>query len=145
MGKAAALRVIYRSEPLGLCPKAPRRRQKVAAAMTTFTKAPPLPETPYRGIESFRYIDQQIFSARDDEAWDLLSNILIHRGVLLYGDSGSGKSSLINAGLIPAALKENLIANRLRVQPRRSKEFKIERIPTESDDKPPYLPSLFIE
>jgi len=113
--------------------------------MTTFTKAPPLPETPYRGIESFRYIDQQIFSARDDEAWDLLSNILIHRGVLLYGDSGSGKSSLINAGLIPAALKENLIANRLRVQPRRSKEFKIERIPTESDDKPPYLPSLFIE
>jgi hypothetical protein len=113
--------------------------------MMTFTIAAPLPELPYRGIESFRYIDQQIFTARDGETWDLLSNILIYRAVLLYGDSGSGKSSLINAGLIPAALKENLIANRLRVQPRRGKEIKIERIPTESDDRPPYLPSIFID
>jgi conflict system STAND superfamily ATPase len=113
--------------------------------MTAFTEGPPIPESPYRGIESFRYIDQQIFSARDDETWDLLSNILIYRGVLLYGDSGSGKSSLINAGLIPAALRENLIANRLRIQPRRGKEIKIERIPTEFDDKPPYMPSIFID
>ena len=113
--------------------------------MTASTNVPPLPDSPYRGIESFRYIDQQILSARGDETWDLLSNILIHRGVLLYGDSGSGKSSLINAGLIPAALRENLIANRLRIQPRRGREIKIERIPTESDDKPPYLPSTFID
>jgi len=25
----------------------------------------------------------------------------VYRGVLLYGDSGNGKSSLINAGLLP--------------------------------------------
>ncbi|HKQ04643.1 MAG TPA: hypothetical protein VJ464_05895 [Blastocatellia bacterium] len=113
--------------------------------MTAITKDPPLPESPYRGIESFRYIDQRIFSAREDETWDLLSNILIYRGVLLYGDSGSGKSSLVNAGLIPGALEEKLIANRLRIQPRHGKEFKIERISTESEDKPPYLSSAFIE
>lgn len=114
--------------------------------MTTLAqKAPPLPEAPYRGIESFRYIDQKIFSTREEETWDLLSNILIYRGVLLYGDSGSGKSSLINAGLIPVALKENLIAHRLRIQLRRGKEIKLERIPTESDDQPPYLPSVFVE
>ena len=47
-------------------------------------EAPPKPEAPYRGIESFRYIDQRIFSARDEETWDLLSNILIYRGVLFY-------------------------------------------------------------
>ena len=77
--------------------------------MTTIAPSTkPLPEIPYRGIESFRYIDQLVFCAREDETWDLLSHILINRGVLLYGDSGSGKSSLVNAGLIPAAIKENL-------------------------------------
>ena len=105
----------------------------------------PLPEIPYRGIESFRYIDQRVFCAREEETWDLLSNILINRGVLLYGDSGSGKSSLINAGLIPAAIKENLYAHRLRVQPRRGREIKVERISTETDDGPPYLPSDLID
>jgi len=105
----------------------------------------PLPEIPYRGIESFRYIDQRVFCAREEETWDLLSNILINRGVLLYGDSGSGKSSLINAGLIPAAIKENLYAHRLRVQPRRGREIKVERIPIERDDGPPYLPSDLVD
>ena len=105
----------------------------------------PLPEIPYRGIESFRFIDQRVFCAREEETWELLSNILINRGVLLYGNSGSGKSSLINAGLIPAAIKENLYAHRLRVQPRRGREIKVERISTETDDGPPYLPSDLVD
>ncbi len=105
----------------------------------------PLPEIPYRGIESFRYIDQRVFCTREEETWDLMRNILINRGVLLYGDSGSGKSSLINAGLIPEAIKENLYAHRLRVQPRRGREIKVERISTETDDGPPYLPSDLVD
>jgi hypothetical protein len=110
------------------------------AAMTaTFSK--PIPESPYRGIESFRFIDQQIFAARENETWELLSNLMIYRGVLLYGDSGTGKSSLINAGLVPEALKENLTPDVLRVQPRRGGEIKIERIPIEADGRPPYLAS----
>ena len=109
--------------------------------MTTIAPpATPLPEIPYRGIESFRFIDQRVFCSREEETWDLLSNILINRGVLLYGDSGCGKSSLINAGLIPAAIKENLWSHRLRVQPRRGHEIKVERIPMESEGRPPYLP-----
>ncbi len=108
--------------------------------MTTIApNTTPLPEIPYRGIESFRYVDQRVFCAREEETWDLLSNILINRGVLLYGDSGSGKSSLINAGLIPAAIKENLYAHRLRVQPRRGREIKVERISTVTAEGPPYL------
>lgn len=113
--------------------------------MTTLEQeAPPKPEAPYRGIESFRYIDQRIFSSRDEETWDLLSNILIYRGVLLYGDSGSGKSSLVNAGLLPAAANEHLVAHRLRIQPWQGREIKLERISTESDGRPPYLPSIFV-
>lgn len=114
--------------------------------MTTIVQdVKPLPETPYRGIESFRYIDQRVFCSREEETWDLMRNILINRGVLLYGDSGSGKSSLINAGLIPEAIKENLYAHRLRVQPRRGREIKVERISTETDDGPPYLPSDLVD
>ena len=114
--------------------------------MTTIAQdVKPLPEIPYRGIESFRYIDQRVFCTREEETWDLMRNILINRGVLLYGDSGSGKSSLINAGLIPEAIKENLYAHRLRVQPRRGREIKVERISTETDDGPPYLPSDLVD
>lgn len=111
--------------------------------MLTLTKADPVPESPYRGIEPFRFIDQQIFAEREDETWALLSNITIYRGVLLYGSSGSGKSSLINAGLLPAVLKERMMPTIFRVQPRPGKELKIERISTEKDRQPPYLPSIF--
>jgi hypothetical protein len=103
----------------------------------------PIPDAPYRGVEPFRFIDQQIFVARETETWNLLSNVMIYRGVLLYGGSGSGKSSMINAGLIPQALKENFLPNLLRVQPRLGQEIKIERISIEADGKPPYLPSTF--
>ena len=114
--------------------------------MTTIAdQTKPLPEVPYRGIESFRFIDQRLFCAREDETWELLSQILINRGVLLYGDSGCGKSSLINAGLIPAALKENLWPHRIRIQPRSGREIKVERIPTEADGRPPYLPSDLVD
>src|SRR4029453_12426396 len=78
-------------------------RKGITRVTTIAPPATPLPEIPYRGIESFRYIDQRVFCSREEQTLDLLSNILINRGVLLYGDSGCGKSSLINAGLIPAA------------------------------------------
>jgi energy-coupling factor transporter ATP-binding protein EcfA2 len=113
--------------------------------MSTTLQAPPLPESPYPGIKSFRYLDRQLLTARKEETWNLLRNVLIYRGVLLYGDSGSGKSSLVNAGLIPAALKEKLIAHRLRIQPQSGKEIKIERIPLETEDKPPFMPSVLVD
>lgn len=119
--------------------------QEVVSAAAGEGHAPPVPESPYRGIESFRYIDQRIFAERAEETWELLSSVVIYRGVLLYGDSGSGKSSLVNAGLLPAALKKNFRPDRLRVQPRRGAELKVERIPEQSPDRPPYLPSSLIE
>lgn len=112
-------------------------------AYAVVAEAKPIPDAPYRGVEPFRFIDQQIFVARETETWNLISSIMIYRGVLLYGGSGTGKSSMINAGLIPKALEENFLPNILRVQPRRGKEIKIERIPIEVDGKPPYLPSTF--
>lgn len=112
--------------------------------MSTTAIALPLPDAPYRGIEPFRFTDQQIFVARDEEAWTLLSNVTLYRAVLLYGASGTGKSSLINAGFLPQALKENLVPDRLRVQPFAGREIKVERIRMSGrEEQAAYLPSNF--
>jgi GH25 family lysozyme M1 (1,4-beta-N-acetylmuramidase) len=103
-----------------------------------------VPSLPYRGIESFRYSDQFLFFAREQETRALLRYITVYRGVLFYGDSGSGKSSLINAGLIPMALKDNFVPDRLRVQPRRGEEIVVERISLSPGGEPPYLLSTFV-
>jgi hypothetical protein len=105
----------------------------------------PPPSSPYRGIEPFRYVDQAIFFARNDETRKLLRYVTIYRGVLLYSDSGTGKSSLINAGLVPAAISEGYTPERLRVQPRRGEEFIIERIPNSAGGHANYLPSSFAD
>lgn len=104
-----------------------------------------IPESPYRGIESFRYADQSIFFARDVEAQKLLRYVTIYRGVLLYGDSGSGKSSLINAGFIPLVIMEGFTPDRLRVQPVPGEEIIVERIALDDKGKSGYLPSNFVE
>jgi WD40 repeat protein len=99
-----------------------------------------LPRIPYRGIESFRYSDHEIFFARDREARELLRFVVVYRGVLLYGESGAGKSSLINAGLIPAVTSEGFRVDRVRVQPRKDQELVIERLASTEDGRS-YLPS----
>jgi hypothetical protein len=106
--------------------------------------APPLPDEPYRGVEPFRFVDYQIFSARGEETWTLFSNVTLYRAVLLYGASGTGKSSLINAGLLPLVLKENLVPDRLRVQPLAGREIKVERLKMSgSEQETVHLPSNF--
>lgn len=108
------------------------------------TSASLLPERPYRGIRPFRFIDQQIFAAREDEIWDLVSNVTLYRAVLFYGDSGTGKSSLIDAGLLPQVLEENYVPDRLRVQPFVGREIRVERIALSGSNYRTYLPSNFI-
>src|SRR5258708_2054940 len=70
------------------------------------------------------------------------SLVSVYRGVLLYGDSGSGKSSLVNAGLIPEAIRLGFAPEQLRVQPRASEELVIERVRSAADDEEELLPSF---
>jgi WD40 repeat protein len=104
--------------------------------------APAVPGVPYRGIHPFRYVDHAIFFARGDETRRLASLVSVYRGVLLYGDSGSGKSSLVNAGLIPEAIRLGFAPERVRVQPRASEELVVERIHSADDDEKELLPSV---
>ena len=110
----------------------------------TAVMAPALPESPFRGIESFRFVDQPIFFARSEETRKLLRYVTVYRGVLFFGESGCGKSSLINAGFIPAIIAEGFTPDRLRVQPKPGEEIVVERISTRDTGEPPYLPSNFI-
>ena len=101
------------------------------------------PSQPFRGIEEFRFIDQGIFPSRAVQVQRLLRLVTMYRGVLLYGDSGVGKSSLINAGLIPAAIEDGFAPERIRIDPRPGAEIIVERISLTEKDDPPYLPSRF--
>jgi formylglycine-generating enzyme required for sulfatase activity len=103
------------------------------------------PSRPYPGIVSFQYLDHPIFFCRNEDSERLLRMATIYRGVLLCGVQGCGKSSLVNAGLLPRAVEGNFVATRLRLQPEPGKEIVIERISLQEEGKPPYLRSLFSE
>ena len=57
--------------------------------------------SPYVGPRPFETEDQGRFFGRDREASDLLSLVVAHRAVLLYAQSGAGKTSLVNARVVP--------------------------------------------
>lgn len=56
---------------------------------------------PYIGPRPFNRLEEARFFGRDDEARELLSLIIAHPIVLLYSESGAGKTSLLNAMLVP--------------------------------------------
>lgn len=64
--------------------------------------------SPYVGPLPFQRKDRGIFFGRVREVNDLVSLIFAHRTVLLYAESGAGKSSLLNAGLVPRLEEEGL-------------------------------------
>lgn len=63
---------------------------------------------PFRGLEIFREQDTRFFFGRDYIIQQLLDYIEHHRLLVVIGPSGSGKSSIIQAGLI-SALKNSYI------------------------------------
>jgi hypothetical protein len=56
---------------------------------------------PYPGPRSFTFDEAELFFGRDREQSQLRSLVLAHSLVLLYAQSGAGKTSLIQAGLVP--------------------------------------------
>ncbi|KMS68930.1 WD domain, G-beta repeat protein [Streptomyces viridochromogenes] len=61
---------------------------------------------PYRGLARFEPADQGLFFGRDRLVEELLELVCGHRFAAVFGASGSGKSSLLRAGLIPRLQKE---------------------------------------
>lgn len=59
------------------------------------------PINPYVGPRTFTAADRKRFFGREAEAASLLARVVSERLLLFYAQSGAGKSSLINARLIP--------------------------------------------
>lgn len=56
--------------------------------------------SPYRGLAAFSEADAQVFFGREAETRELLDRLADHGFVAVTGPSGSGKSSLVRAGLL---------------------------------------------
>lgn len=64
---------------------------------------PPAPgDPPYKGLAYFDVEDAPLFFGREALTAELVDYLREHRFLAVVGASGSGKSSLVRAGLIPA-------------------------------------------
>ena len=59
------------------------------------------PQNPWPGLRAFTENDQEFFFGRERETADLLDLVQRSPVVVLYGQSGLGKTSLLQAGLFP--------------------------------------------
>lgn len=76
---------------------------RLAAALGTPVPAPPvIPDCPYPGMAPFGEADQQLFYGREAETKEIIERLRLHPFLTVIGPSGSGKSSLIFAGVLPA-------------------------------------------
>lgn len=66
---------------------------------------------PYVGLRSFDTDESLLFFGRDNQTLELLQRLHEHSFVAVVGSSGSGKSSLLRAGLIPALTGGFLVNN----------------------------------
>jgi energy-coupling factor transporter ATP-binding protein EcfA2 len=63
---------------------------------------------PYKGLDVFEEEDADLFFGRERLVEDLVSRVKESRAIFITGPSGSGKSSLVRAGLIPALKAERI-------------------------------------
>jgi len=64
---------------------------------------------PFVGPRPFQREEADRFFGRDRETADLFSLVVAHPAVLVYARSGAGKSSLLNAGLVPRLESEGFV------------------------------------
>jgi ABC-type bacteriocin/lantibiotic exporter with double-glycine peptidase domain len=64
-------------------------------------------DAPYKFLDSYELNDQDIFFGRKAVIEKLLGELARHKTLVLSGRSGSGKTSLINAGLLPRLIQKN--------------------------------------
>lgn len=76
-----------------------------------------LPECPYRGLQPFQEQDARFFYGREAQVRTLADLVSTQPVVMVIGGSGSGKSSLVRAGLLPLLRKQNVAMAIVRPTP----------------------------
>lgn len=70
-------------------------------------------ENPWKGLQSYQ--ENDTIYGRDEEIRALYTKILYNTQTVVYGKSGIGKSSIINAGIVPRAKLDDLLPVRIRL------------------------------
>ncbi|MDQ3803881.1 MAG: ATP-binding protein, partial [Acidobacteriota bacterium] len=61
----------------------------------------PSPNCPYKGLQPYTEDDRKYFFGRERDKEVVASNLYVTPLTVLYGGSGVGKSSVLQAGVIP--------------------------------------------
>ncbi|MEV5441498.1 DNA-binding protein [Streptomyces sp. NPDC052644] len=78
-----------------------KRWKAVAAEVAAAPRAADGEEPPYRGMTRFEPGDSDLFFGREQVVDDVLERLRTRRCAVVLGPSGSGKSSLLRAGVVP--------------------------------------------
>jgi hypothetical protein len=65
------------------------------------TRRPAAATSPYKGLRAFEKADEDLFFGRENAVQDLMKAVAVSALVPVVGKSGVGKSSLVQAGLLP--------------------------------------------
>jgi len=57
---------------------------------------------PFPGLRPFDVTESHLFFGRDGQTDEILKRLRQHKFLAIVGTSGSGKSSLVRAGLLPS-------------------------------------------
>lgn len=78
-------------------------------------------KNPWLGLQSYK--EGEILYGRDEDIRDLTQSVLNDTDTLLYGKSGIGKSSILNAGVIPAMKRNDFIPVVVRLSHKKSHSY----------------------
>ncbi len=79
--------------------------------MLTETQLEQIPEKPYPGLRPFNEQESAIFFGRELTIFELIAKMGERNLIIVHGGSGCGKSSIVNAGVIPTLLRDHTLAN----------------------------------
>src|SRR5438046_1486847 len=68
----------------------------------------------FPGLRAFEKKDAKLFFGRDTETKELMNTIVADRTTILFGDSGTGKSSLLNTALSTKLNSKNYLPVRIK-------------------------------
>lgn len=72
-------------------------------------------QNPWPGLGAFPEYAEQFFNGRDDEVNELLRRVIQAPLTVLFGKSGLGKTSLLQAGLFPRLRREHILPVYVRI------------------------------
>ena len=71
-------------------------------------------QSPFKFLDSYTEADRDIFFGRDQEIEELYKKVFQGQTLFIYGESGTGKSSLVSCGLANRFKKSNWLPVNVR-------------------------------